>query len=463
MPELAWNFLLLHGVFIFAEILVVFTFLHMLYQRRTPTSIISWMLLFIAIPYLSVALYFLIGVRKQPREKSKQYIHLDEACESQEKVNNIDGILRANGIAGVTRNNSLDLITDSINAFDIMMLEIDRAQCSISIATYVFKNDAMTRILIDALSEKARQGVEVRVLIDSLGSWVSYLFNGRLKQLKKAGGQVQFFMPLFRLPYHNQINLRNHRKIYLFDEKVLISGGMNLTDEYLGPHKRDDQWEDILFRTQGEAVYLYGQIFEADWAYAKHQAPRELQKMPLKNCGDTAMQVVPSGPDMQGDALYEALISAIYTAKSRIWILTPYFVPDNVLMQALKIARHKGVDVRLITPKASNHLIADFSRNSYMRELSEVGIKLVLYRGNMLHAKVVLFDEKAVMLGSVNIDNRSLLLNYEVVSFVYSQQVISETEQWMQGFMRNADDRMTVATKFQRIAENFMRILAPQL
>lgn len=463
MSELVWQFLLLHGVFIFAEILVVVTFLHMLYQRRTPTSIISWLLLFIAIPYLSVAVYFLIGVRKQPGSKSKQYLHLNIENTSQVEVNSIDGILRANGIVGVTSNNSFELITDSVKAFDIMMLEISRSQRSISFSTYVFKNDAMTHLLLDALSEKARQGIEVRILIDSLGSWFSYLFNGRLKQLKKAGGQVKFFMPLLRLPYHNQINLRNHRKIYLFDEQVLISGGMNLTDEYLGPDKREDQWLDVLFRTCGEATTIYGKIFEADWAYAKHQALREAKKTQVKDCGNTYMQVVPSGPDILGDALYEALISAIYTAESRIWIISPYFVPDNILMQALKIAKHKGVDVRLITPKSSNHLIADFSRTSYMRELAEAGIELVLHKGNMLHAKAVLFDDKAVMLGSVNIDNRSLLLNYEVVSFVYSENIILEVEQWMQGFMQNADDQMRVATKPRRIIENFMRILAPQL
>lgn len=172
---------------------------------------------------------------------------------------------------------------------------------------------------------------------------------------------------------------------------------------------------------------------------------------------------MPSGPDIEGDALFEALVDAINTATERIWIVTPYFLPDEILMHTLKIAKHKGLDIKLITPKQSDHFIADLSRSSYMRELEEIGIDLILYNGKILHAKAILFDSDTLMIGSVNIDNRSLLLNYEVVSFVYSKTIISEIEEWMQGFIANADTQMPEAFKLRRIAENFMRILAPQL
>jgi len=458
------DFLILHGVFIVGEILIVITLIHMLYQRRTPTSMISWLLFMIILPYISVVLYFLIGTRKQPTKNDKSALEIKSSGgESAIEVNSIDGILRSNGIVGVSEHNSFELITDSVKAYETLMDAIQKAEKSISMSTYVFKNDAVTQQIIAAMTERASQGVHVRLLIDSLGSYTLYFFQDPLKKLRQAGCEVHFFMPLLRLPYQNYINLRNHRKIYLFDENILLSGGMNLSNEYMGPVKRDDQWEDLLFKTEGEATYQYAQIFEDDWSYATDKPLRYATVPHKEHYGDAYIQVVPSGPDIKGDVLLEALISAIYTAKKRIWIVTPYFVPDECLTHALKIARHKGVDVKLITPKVSNHIIADLSRSSYMRELAENNIDLVLYNGNMLHAKAILFDDSAAMIGSVNIDNRSLLLNYEVVSFAYSKTIISEIERWMQGFISNAETRMPRASNMRRIAENFMRILAPQL
>jgi len=435
----------------------------MLYQRRTPTSMISWLLFMIALPYISVLLYFLIGTRKQPTKNNKSPLTLQSCGERVDEANNIDGILRANGIAGVSRHNSFELITDNVKAYETLISEINAAQKSISISTYVFSHDSVTKNILQALTKKASEGVEVRLLIDSLGSYKLYFFQHSLKALRKAGGQVHFFMPLLRLPYQNYINLRNHRKIYLFDEKILLSGGMNLAKEYMGPVKTDTQWEDLLYKSIGESTYQYAQIFEDDWAYATTQTIREATIPSSEVHGNAYIQVVPSGPDIKGDALFEALISAIHSAQKRIWIVTPYFVPDESLSYALKIAKHKGVDVKIITPKASNHLIADLSRSSYMRELQENNIELVLYKGNMLHAKAILFDDVATMIGSVNIDNRSLLLNYEVVSFAYSEEIIYNVEQWMQGFINNSESRLPTASKGRRIVENFMRILAPQL
>jgi cardiolipin synthase len=425
---------------------------------------ISWLLFILLVPYISVILYFFIGVRKQPTDISKPHLEIkNSGGDSTIEVNSIDGILRSNGITGVSEHNSFEIITDSIRAFETMMDEIRNARKSISMSTYVFKHDAMTEQIVDALTKKASQGVHVRVLIDSLGSYALYFFQGSLKQLRRAGAEVHFFMPLLRLPYRNYINLRYHRKIYLFDEHTLLSGGMNLTDEYMGPTKRQDQWQDILFKTKGEASYQYAQVFEDDWSYATGQIFRQPALPSPDIQGDAYIQVVPSGPDINGDALYNALLSAIYAAKERIWIVTPYYVPDVSLSLALKIARLKGVDVKLITPKKSNHFIADLGRSSYMRELIENDIDLVLYKGNMLHAKAILFDNCAAMIGSINIDNRSLLLNYEVISFVYSERIISEVEIWMQGFIVNSDEKMPEASKIRRIAENSMRIFAPQL
>jgi cardiolipin synthase len=457
------EFLTLHSVFIVTEIIIVATMLHMLYQRRSPTSMISWLLLMIIVPYFSLVLYYLIGVRKRPVKKKKLPLHVKSVSETPGHINSIDGILRSNGIAGASAFNSFTLISDSVQAYEALMEEIDNAKMSISFSTYILQKDKVTKNIVDALIAKASAGVHVRLLLDSLGSYKLYFFQGPLQKLRRAGCEVRFFMPLLRLPYQNSINLRNHRKIYLFDETTLITGGMNLSNNYMGPAKKNYQWEDILFRTQGDATYQYAQIFEADWAYASGTSVRQAA-IPEKNVyGDAYIQVVPSGPDIEGDALFEALISAIHAATERVWIVTPYFIPDETLMHALQIAKHRGLDIKLITPEQSDHYVADLSRSSYMRELQEDGIDLHLYDGKILHAKAILFDNNAVMIGSVNIDNRSLLLNYEVVSLIYSESIISEIEKWMQVFIDKSDTRMAESSKLRRIAENLMRILAPQL
>ncbi len=173
--------------------------------------------------------------------------------------------------------------------------------------------------------------------------------------------------------------------------------------------------------------------------------------------------MVPSGPDIATDALYESLLNAIYNAKERIWIVTPYFVPSENIVQALVIAHHKGVNVKIITPKKSNHLLADLGRSPYMRELDAIGVELVLYEGAMLHAKAILFDNLAGMVGSVNLDNRSLFLNYEVVTFVYTEKFILTLESWMKTLMLNSSRGMEKPSKIKEAIENIMKVFAPLL
>ena len=179
--------------------------------------------------------------------------------------------------------------------------------------------------------------------------------------------------------------------------------------------------------------------------------------------GDIFLQVVPSGPDMDKDTLYEVLLSAIYGAKEKIYIITPYFIPNHALIQALIIAHHKGIDVKLITPKEANHIVVNLVRSSYMRELEETGIKIYLYNGAMLHAKAILFDDNCVVLGSVNFDNRSLFLNYEVATFVYNDEVIKKVKDWSDKLISNSSFGTKEVSDMRRVFENMMRILAPQL
>jgi len=460
--------LLLTYMFIIVGSLLVFTAIgHILYQKRSPTSMISWMMAIVFLPFLSVPLYFIIGIRKR-ESQHKDFVefttpeqHADYVIHS--SSHSVLSILEKNAIPPATKGNTFALITSSEEAFERMLKEIENAKRSIDICTYVFEFDSMTKRLLEALTQKAQEGVRVRVLLDLVGSFSAYFRQGGFKALRKSGGEVAFFVPILKRPFQNYINLRNHRKIYLFDQEKLLSGGMNLSNAYMGPSDGTKRWSDLMYVLEGPSVNDFYSIFHNDWSYATREEEIPEINTELSYSGENIVQVVPSGPDIPTDALYETLLNSIYTAKERIWIVTPYFVPDENIVQALVIAQHKGVDVKLITPKESDHLLTDIGRSPYMRELEKVGVDVVLYEGEMLHAKAILFDSVGGMVGSVNLDNRSLFLNYEVVTFVYSNLCVENLTTWMEGLMENASRGLEKPSKFREAIENMMKVFAPLL
>ncbi len=462
------NILLTYLLILIGAILVFTALSHLLYQKRSPTSMISWILTVVFLPYIAVPLYFLIGIRKRESKHKKEYVKFHELNKNNPYVmsdtnNGFQNILKKNGIPPATRGNIYELITSDTEAYNRMILEIERAKQSIDICTYVFQFDQTTEALLNAIAIRAKEGVRVRLLMDLVGSFGVYFNQKCFKELKDAGGEVAFFVPMLKRPFQNYINLRNHRKIYLFDQTTLLSGGMNLSNEYMGEADGTKRWEDILYYLKGPAVHNFYSIFHNDWVYATKKEKKNDLKLIGEYTGDSIVQVVPSGPDIPSDALYETLLNAIYSAKERIWIVTPYFVPDENMVQALVIAQHKGVDVKLITPKNSDNFFADMGRSPYMRELDEIGADVVLYEGEMLHAKAILFDNVGGMVGSVNLDNRSLFLNYEVVTFVYSPKFIESIEMWMEKLMQNSTRGMKKPTKVREAVENIMKVFAPLL
>lgn len=437
------------------------TMLHMLYLRRNHSTILAWFMVILLFPLPAFVLYFMFGNRKIRQKSKKRVLVLHAQAQSETILNPIETLLESHTIAPATMNNDISLCFDGIAAYNILLDEISAAQESIWISTFIFKNDSTTKSLLEALTQKAAQGIDVKLLIDAVGSYPLYLWQHPLKAFRDAGGRAVFFMPILKDPFKNYINLRNHRKIYLFDERIVLAGGMNMAKEYLGPNPMKKRWLDMIFRIEGEAVFSYAEIFAADFEYATG-AKTAVTKREFRSLEHNAIQVVPSGPDMESDALYETLLSAIHSAVRKIWIISPYFVPDETVLRALIIAKHKGVDVKLITPGTSNW-VSDMGRSSYMREAQENGIGIYLYNGNMLHTKAILFDDYALMLGSVNIDNRSLFLNYEVVSFVYSPSAIATMEEWMENLLTHSVMGIKKGSVKRLIMENFMRIFSPQL
>jgi cardiolipin synthase len=274
-------------------------------------------------------------------------------------------------------------------------------------------------------------------------------------------------MPVFHAPFRGRANLRNHRKLVVVDSRVALSGGMNLAWPYIGPSSAQGLWRDLSMIVEGPAVVDLEALFASDWTFATGRDLGNGSSTEKRN-GSTEMeacvvQVVASGPDVPGDPLYESLLDLTFRARDRIWIVTPYFVPDEMLARALSLAARRGVDVRLIVPARSNHITADLARTSYIRDLHTAGARVLLYTPVMLHAKAVVFDDQLAVIGSANMDMRSLFLNYEVALFVSSPAQVAAVAGWANKLMTDCEPNLPPAGWPRELAENVVRILSPLL
>ena len=446
--------LMLYGLILLQQLTIIIVLIHMIHTRREPSSMIAWLLFLILLPYIAVILYFLFGTRKVRKKYKKENISINRTKQ--------DSSTDSFDIYKKATNGEMRLYFDYVESFKEFKRSILDSQKSIYICTYIFKYDNVTKEILSLLEQKAKEGVEVKMLLDSLGSLHAYFFQKGFKSLKAAGAEIAFFMPFFHIPFRNYINLRNHRKIYIFDKQKVLSGGINLSNEYFGNKYIKNRSEDILFSCKGPCVEDFFTIFASDWYYVTQQR-LNFDTVSAIVEGDEKIKVIPSGPDVKKDVLYGTILDKIFMAKERIWFVTPYFVPNETLAKALTIARHKGVDIKLITPKQSDHIIVDLVRSSFLRELQENDIEIRFHEGHMLHAKAILFDDECSMVGSVNLDNRSLFLNYEVTAFVSSGQSLLTIETWMNGLLRNSTIGIEEASTMRILFENLMRIIAPQL
>jgi len=458
---------------VFQHLLSVFSFFLGIYlvsdlirERKAPGSTWGWLLTMTLVPYLGVPLYITLGGRKL-RNKAYQKQGLYHAIpydKTPTELLPLERILLSSGAPKKTTDNKIQILASGQQAYSEILRLISGAKTNIWITTYILGNDAIGIEILSTLTKQAKKGVEVCLLLDGIGSfWVSRF---RLRQFKKAGGKIAFFLPLLHIPFFGHSNLRNHRKIMIVDEKFAISGGMNLAQEYLSP--ASNYWIDLCFLIQGSGVQDLSSIFQSDWCFAsKEPLTKKSDQSPLldtqKNTQSALLQVIASGPDVSGDPLYDSILSAIFSAQKRIWIATPYFIPDDALAKALELACRRGIDVRLIIPKKSNHLLADICRGSYLKQLDLVGGQLYFDLHPMMHAKVTLIDDSYAVVGSANIDMRSLLLNYEVGLFLYSNKDINTIADWFLHLQQQAEKGLLKKTLFADFSDGLGRILGPML
>jgi cardiolipin synthase len=295
---------------------------------------------------------------------------------------------------------------------------------------------------------------------------------GFCNPLRAAGGEVKRFMPV--LPFvssRTSANLRNHRKIAVFDEHTAIVGGHNLAREYMGPEPLRKRWRDFGAVIAGPAASLLNEVFLADWAFASNQSLDTLHKEQrpeaLRSEGASEVQVVASGPDVDGDPLYEAILSMIQEAERSIWIVTPYFIPDEVLLRSLVVKARAGCGVTLIVPARSNHPVTDFARRYYLRELLRAGAQVHFHGPGMLHSKAMIVDDRIGLLGSANFDQRSLFVNFEIGVLLFSESDVQAMKAWASELLSSCNQsRPERPPKYRligNVVEEFSRLLAPLL
>jgi cardiolipin synthase len=395
----------------------------------------------ILVPYVGVPLYLVLGGRKLRRviAKKPQMGRLGAPDE---------------GVEG----NEIEIFPNGEATFASLTGLLRGARTSIRLSTFILKADATGRAIMEILAERARAGVEVRVLLDGLGSF--WMFPWRLRKLRASGACVSIFLPMVHVPFFGHSNLRNHRKMVIVDGENAIVGGMNLAMEYLGSSPSRGRWKDLSLRIAGPAVPRLASVFEQDWAFASHDS--RPPPADARGLGSERVRVIASGPDVEGDPLYDTLLEAAFGAWQRIWIATPYFIPDEALSKALEIAARRGVDVRVLVPRRSNHRLADLCRGSYLAQLDRAGARIHFHAG-MMHAKTVLIDSDQCIVGSANLDIRSLFLNFELGVQLLSPASIEAMEGWFKQALAEAPQGRIKRGRSAEFFEGVGRLLSPIL
>jgi cardiolipin synthase len=462
--------LLTIGGFVLALLLVA----RLMSEKKAPANTFAWLLIIILLPYVGVPLYLMFGGRKLQRlvaQKSRLTPKLPgpPATASVFASMPVAHAIMSSGAGAPVAGNRLQLLATGEDTYAALERQIRAARHTIHISTFILGRDDTGRRLLALLAERARDGVKVRLLLDAVGCmFVRRSFHAGLRQ---AGGEVVKFMRVLPFTSRGSANLRNHRKIAVFDHATAIIGGHNLAREYMGPTPYRKRFRDFGALIEGPAATLLNEVFIADWCFASRQSAEALHAGAdagvAPDRGPAELQVVASGPDVPGDPLYEGIISMIQEAEQSIWIATPYFIPDDVLLRSLIVKARAGREVTLMVPEHSNHPVTDFARRHYVRELCAAGGRVLLFTPGMMHSKAVIVDDRIGLLGSANFDLRSLFVNFEIGVVVHSAAEVQAMKAWARGQAESCREWANRAKRPHRLVtgllEDFSRLLAPLL
>lgn len=420
------------------------------FERRDPRTIWTWLLVLYFVPVLGFLLYLLIGqdmtkskmfknkeledaiasavLKQEQRVRSKEIFSFDNGSLSRYHDLVMYNLAAAKSV--YTDDNEVEIYTDGKEYFTHLYEAIAKAKDFVHIQSYIIKDDELWRGLEELLERKVKEGVEVRILYDSMGC--RRMGKREWDRIRAKGILVGEFFPAFFKKLHFRINYRNHRKIIVIDGKEAFVGGFNIGREYLGMDQRFGYWRDTHLKLCGACVVSLHIRFILDWNYATKQnlfLENRLIKEFQPGYGTDGVQIISSGPDTQNEEIRDNYQKLIGKARDHIYIQTPYFVPDQIILNEIKMAAYSGIDVRLMIPCKPDHPLVYWATYSYVGELIDAGVRCYIYDNGFLHAKGVMSDGLVCCYGTANMDVRSFQLNFEVNATIYSPKITAKLEE----------------------------------
>ncbi len=462
---------------------VISSILIVLLRRREASAAIGWSLAIVFLPGLGVLLFLVIGLNPMPARLRRKIAHRSEFSERFSPPSGSRARSRANaptdalaqmltdlGESPQRDGNQFELLASSRDAFKAMADAIENASHHIHIESYIFRCDDLGKRLLDLLEARARDGVEVRVIVDAIGSLASWRI---LRRLRRAGGEGSSFLPVRLFGKFATPHLRNHRKLLICDGTVAFVGGLNVGTEYLGqdPESGEGQpWFDLHARIEGPAVWDVQRVFVEDWDFTTKRSldgPNYFPRI-TRPVGSSSIQIVTGGPDVHPNPIREAMLGAFQRARERILIATPYLVPDRAILDTLKLAARTGVDVDVFTSTGpSDSLVAHLCGESFVDELVEAGVRIHRWRPGMMHAKATVVDQNWAVVGSANLDNRSLHLNFELIAVLDRREDVEQVSSAVSSIQSQSHsitrEELRAHALPRRLVVSIARLLAPLL
>jgi cardiolipin synthase len=442
-----------------------------IWNGRTSQGTLAWVISLTFIPFITLPLYLFFGSRKfhgynkarksslkvleQLHSKQELFAQANPSNKKSEIITPLESLSRL----PQSKQNNVQLLINGEQTFNYIFQSIEAAKYFVLVQFYIINDGELGRRLQEALILKAKEGVKIYFLYDEIGS--SSLKNRFLSPMKEAGIECSRFNPQ-QFKRRLQLNFRNHRKLVVVDGETCFLGGHNVGDEYLGLDPNIGFWRDTHLQIDGPATLAAQLSFVEDWYWAQ-QTILDLKWQAYRSEGNTKALIIPSGPADTIETMSLSFVHLISSAKKRIWIATPYFIPDLKVMGALQLAALKGLDIRILLPKKNDNAIIALATRSYVSELSELGITFLQYQQGFMHQKVMLIDENLSYIGSANLDNRSLRINFELNALIECYKMAEEVETMLLKDFNASEIYHQSNLFFLNLATKAARLLSPIL
>lgn len=462
-----------------------------IYDTRSVTKTLAYLLFAIFVPIVGMVFYLLFGINYKNRKMytKKLFDNEEMATQLREKVYRYskqtfienDTVVKSNRELAymlvndvqspLTANNSVKLLMNGEQKFPEVLQALKEAKHHIHIEYYIYENDEIGRTIENVLIEKAKQGVKVRFIYDDFGS--NAIGKNLVRRLNENSVEAFPFLKIHFIAFANRLNYRNHRKIIVIDGKTAFVGGINVSDKYINsPGDKKLYWRDTHLRIDGMGVHYLQYLFLCDWNFCANEKiqPHESffpREDTLSACGDKVVQMVASGPDSDTPTILYSTLQAISLAKKEILITSPYFIPGESLLDALIIASLSGISVKLLVPGISDSTLVNTAAKSYYNDLLAAGVEIYLYQKGFVHSKTMVTDEKIAIVGTANMDYRSFDLNFEVNAIVYDSEIAVQLRDAFYEDIQHAEkidfDTWSTRPKMRQLIEKITRLMSPML